>query len=93
MGGFLVFQSTAHLTSDQEGFGSEAGQVFEYDAGAESLVRVSHGQNGFNDDGNSNEYSATIPCRVMMTVKTACGYWTFFAFGGVGGWFSCVLLD
>jgi hypothetical protein len=61
-GQFLVFQSTADLTPDQEGR-PEAGQVFEYDAATETLVRVSRGQGGYNGDGNSNEYSATIPVQ------------------------------
>jgi hypothetical protein len=59
-GRFLVFQSTADLTSDQHGL-PEAGQIFEYDSQSETLVRVSHGQEGFGDDGNSAEYAATIP--------------------------------
>jgi hypothetical protein len=61
-GRFLVFQSTADLTPDQEGR-KEAGQVFEYDAETELLVRVSQGQRGYNEDGNSSEYSATIPVQ------------------------------
>jgi hypothetical protein len=61
-GGFLVFQSVADLTSDQEGQ-KEAGQVFEYSAEAETLVRVSQGQNGYNDDGNTSEYAASIPVQ------------------------------
>jgi hypothetical protein len=60
-GRFLVFQSKADLTPDQEGV--EAGQVFEYDATAEQLVRVSRGQDGYNEDGNSNQYAATIPTQ------------------------------
>ena len=59
-GRFLVFQSTADLTPDQEGQ-QEAEQVFEYDAQTETLVRVSQGQEGYNDDGNSDVYAATIP--------------------------------
>jgi hypothetical protein len=63
-GRFLVFQSTAHLTPDQEGWaGEEAGQVFEYDAETETLVRMSRGQRGYNKDGNSSEYAATVPVQ------------------------------
>jgi hypothetical protein len=62
-GRFLVFQSSADLTPDQEG-GAEAGQVFEYDAQEETLIRVSRGQNGYNEDGNSSVYGATIPVQV-----------------------------
>ena len=59
-GRFLVFQSTADLTPDQKGL-PEAGQVFQYDAQTETLVRVSRGENGYGDDGNSSTYAATIP--------------------------------
>ncbi len=58
-GDFLVFESTADLTPDQEGR-QEAGQVFEYDAESEALVRVSRGQGGYNEDGNSGTYAATF---------------------------------
>jgi hypothetical protein len=60
-GRFLVFQSKAYLTADQEG--QEAGQVFEYRAETGTLVRVSRGQAGYNRDGNSSEYAATIPVQ------------------------------
>ncbi|HEY2283284.1 MAG TPA: hypothetical protein VGH60_07015 [Solirubrobacteraceae bacterium] len=59
-GRFLVFQSAADLTLDQ-GESREAGQVFEYDAADERLVRISRGQGGFNDDGNSETFAATVP--------------------------------
>ncbi len=59
-GRFLVFQSTADLTPDQTGR-VEAGQVFEYDAEAETLVRVSRGEGGYDEDGSSDVYAATIP--------------------------------
>lgn len=61
-GRFLVFQSAADLTRDQQER-QEAGQVFEYDARTETLVRVSRGQNGYNGDGNSAAYAATIPVQ------------------------------
>jgi hypothetical protein len=59
-GRFVCFQSRADLTPDQEGR-AEAGQVFEYDAQTETLVRVSKGQEGYNEDGNSSVFPATIP--------------------------------
>jgi hypothetical protein len=59
-GRFLVFESAADLTPDQEGR-VEAGQVFEYDAQTRVLARVSRGQGGYNDDGHSSVYRATIP--------------------------------
>jgi hypothetical protein len=57
-GQFAVFASTADLT---RGDTSTARQVFEYDAQTGSLVRVSIGQNGFNDNGNTDVYNAEIP--------------------------------
>ncbi len=51
-GRFLVFRSsTPHLTADDT---STATQVFEYDSRTGSLARVSIGQNGFNDNGNTD---------------------------------------
>jgi hypothetical protein len=53
-GRFLVFASSADLTRDDES-GEEAPQIFEYDAQADRLMRVSIGQNGiYNNDGNTN---------------------------------------
>jgi hypothetical protein len=58
-GQFFVFtSSTEKLTP---GDTSTAQQVFEYDAQTGELVRVSIGQNGFNDNGNSNTFGAQIP--------------------------------
>jgi hypothetical protein len=51
-GRFLVFESYADLTSDDTSVG--ASQVFEYDAQTGTLIRVSIGDNGYNDDGNSD---------------------------------------
>ena len=48
-GRFLVFTSACHLTV---GDTSTARQVFLYDAGSGSMVRVSAGLEGYNDDGN-----------------------------------------
>jgi hypothetical protein len=50
-GRFLVFTSYADLTPDDASTG--AAQVFEYDAQTGSLVRVSIGQDDFNDNGNN----------------------------------------
>ena len=51
-GSFLVFvSSTDHLTPDDT---STAPQVFEYDAQTGALVRVSIGQDGYNDNGNTD---------------------------------------
>ena len=60
-GQFLVFtSSTPDLTP---GDTSTAQQAFEYDAGAGgagSLTRVSIGQNGFNENGNSDTFGANL---------------------------------
>ena len=56
-GNFLVFTSSADLTPDDT---SSAPQVFEYDARNKTLARVSVGQGGFNDDGNTSRYGALI---------------------------------
>jgi hypothetical protein len=49
-GDAFVFTSAADLTSDDT---STVNQVFLYEAQHEALLRVSKGQNGFNDDGNT----------------------------------------
>ncbi len=61
-GRFLVFQSGADITSDQEGL-SLPGQVFEYDARTEKIVRISREQNGSGANESSNIYPATIPSQ------------------------------
>jgi hypothetical protein len=48
-GRYLVFVSVADLTD--EGLSSGKSQVFQYDAATGALVRVSIGQNGYNNDG------------------------------------------
>jgi len=49
-GRYLVFSSTGDLTPDDT---SSARQLFEYDAQNETLVRVSAGDRGYNNDGNT----------------------------------------
>jgi DNA-binding beta-propeller fold protein YncE len=51
-GRFLVFTSHDDLTSDDDS-ASGAAQVFRYDAQEERLVRISIGERGFNDNGNT----------------------------------------
>ncbi len=58
-GAHLVFESHADLTSDDTSEG--VWQVFEYDATTGTLRRISVGNGGFNNNGNTNEYDATIP--------------------------------
>jgi uncharacterized membrane protein len=50
-GRHLVFTSYGDLTADDT---STARQVFEYDAQSEGLVRVSIGEDGFDNNGNTN---------------------------------------
>jgi len=49
-GRFLVFAAHTRLTPDDT---STASQIFEYDAQTGSLVRVSVGNDGYNNDGNT----------------------------------------
>ncbi len=49
-GRYLLFTANAPLTADDTG-GIE--QVFRYDTAREELVRVSAGENGYDEDGNS----------------------------------------
>ncbi len=51
-GRFLVFFSFGDLTPDDTSNG--AVQLFEYDAQTGRLVRASAGQNGYNEDGNTD---------------------------------------
>jgi hypothetical protein len=72
-GRFLVFQSvTDHLTSDDT---STAGQVFEYDAQTGALVRVSIGQNGYNDNGNTDIEGSLILAPYYGTNFEPAVYW------------------
>jgi hypothetical protein len=57
-GRFLAFTSVALLTPDDT---SAARQVFRYDARTAGLVRVSIGQGGFNQNGNTDTLPARIP--------------------------------
>jgi hypothetical protein len=60
-GRFLVFTSCGDLTA---GDTSSARQVFQYDAQTGDLVRVSIGQDGYNDDGNSVATSGTSDASI-----------------------------
>ncbi len=57
-GNYLVFQSLADLTPDDTSSGVT--QVFSYEAQTGALRRISIGNEGFNDNGNTDEYPATI---------------------------------
>jgi hypothetical protein len=56
-GRFFVFASTAKLTPDDAG---GARQVFEYDAKAGRLARVSTGEEGYDENGNADAFGASI---------------------------------
>jgi hypothetical protein len=51
-GRFLALVSRARLTADDS---SSAGQLFEYDAQANTMTRISIGEGGYNDDGNIHQ--------------------------------------
>jgi hypothetical protein len=59
-GRFLVFLSGGRLTSDDVS-ASSGKQVFRYDAQSGQLVRISAGEEGFNDNGNSATASTCEP--------------------------------
>jgi hypothetical protein len=58
-GRFLVFESHRALTADDTRAEGPA-QVYRYDAQTNTLIRVSIGQNGFNDNGNLGSGEAKI---------------------------------
>jgi DNA-binding beta-propeller fold protein YncE len=57
-GRFLVFTSSGDLTADTSSTGVR--QVFRYDALTGQLVRISVGNDGFNDNGNAGTSDASI---------------------------------
>lgn len=57
-GQYFVFQSSADITKDDTGV---TPQVFEYNAVNGELTRVSRGQDGYNNNGNTNVAPAFIP--------------------------------
>jgi DNA-binding beta-propeller fold protein YncE len=65
-GQFLVFMSHGRLTPDDTST-SGTEQVFRYDAQTGALVRISIGERGFNDNGNTGSGNATIvPAEVTF---------------------------
>ncbi|MGH2854829.1 MAG: hypothetical protein ACRDLF_11645, partial [Solirubrobacteraceae bacterium] len=71
-GRFLVFTSNRDLTPDDT---STAVQVFEYDAQTGALVRVSIGQNGYNDNGNTDVANASIMHPLYEYRYNSSAYW------------------
>jgi hypothetical protein len=59
-GRFLLFTSQAPLTRDDARASGGPAQVFRYDAVSDSLVRMSVGEEGFNDNGNAGVGDAHI---------------------------------
>jgi hypothetical protein len=87
-GRFLVFTSVADLTPDDT---SSVAQIFEYDAQTGSLVRVSVGQSGFNDNGNTSVYPAEIPSpdfvfKTNEGVSDPRNYWSHLAVSSDGSY-------
>jgi hypothetical protein len=66
-GRYLVFLSSGNLTQDDSSV-SGALQVFRYDAQTGRLLRMSIGNNGFNDNGNR---SAPTPCTPSGCIEDA----------------------
>jgi hypothetical protein len=56
-GQFVAFSSDDHFTSDDL---SSVAQEFEYNSQTGGFVRVSIGQNGFNDDGNTGTVGSAV---------------------------------
>jgi hypothetical protein len=62
-GRYLVFRSHAQLTADDTSE-SGAAQIFRYDAQTGQLLRISTGNEGFNNNGNR---AAPTPCTVVCS--------------------------
>jgi hypothetical protein len=61
-GRFAIFASSAqHVTPDD----TSSGQLFEYDALSGELARISIGQDGYNDDGNSDVFGYSFVDKSM----------------------------
>lgn len=82
-GAFFVFTSHAALTGDDTST-SGAAQVFRYDAPTGELVRISVGEQGFNDNGNTErgQLNAAIanPTNILRRDPTMSndGQYVFF---------------
>jgi hypothetical protein len=83
-GRFLVFASaTEHLTPDDM---STAVQVFEYDAQTGNLVRVSIGQDGYNDNGNTDVAPASIVYPAYEEESNSITYWSHLSVSADGSY-------
>ncbi len=67
-GRFLIFTTSADLTPDDSTVAQafNPAQAFEYDSQTGALVRVSVGQDGYNNDGNTNEAPLDEPHSVLV---------------------------
>ena len=70
-GRFLVFLSHAALTADDTRGEGGPTQVYRYDAQTGAIVRVSVGQDGFNDNGNAG---STDPQAELAIVPASFGW-------------------
>ncbi|HEX5927240.1 MAG TPA: hypothetical protein VFY45_25715 [Baekduia sp.] len=61
---YLLLTSRARLTADDT---DTALDVYRYDATSATLRRISTGQDGYDGDGNSNAFDATINDRTLFT--------------------------
>jgi len=73
----LVFTSTADLTPDDT---STVAQVFVYQAESEQLVRVSRGQDGYNNNGNTRSTRASIAQSFSSKVRIVSDDGAYVAF-------------
>jgi hypothetical protein len=65
-GRFVVFRSRAQLTGDDTSM-SGAAQVFRYDAESGELVRISVGNEGFNNNGNRSDPTSCDPLKGLCS--------------------------
>jgi hypothetical protein len=76
-GRYLVFTTSADLTPDDK---STVSQVFRYDALTGELVRVSVGQGGFNNDGNTYSDPASLASELQLGRLTVSDDGSYVAF-------------
>jgi sugar lactone lactonase YvrE len=67
-GRYLVFTTTADVTADDT---STVFQAFRYDSQTGELVRVSVGENGYNEDGNTDLYPAVLASAKLGRVTVS----------------------
>jgi hypothetical protein len=70
-GRYLLFESVAQLTPDDN---SQQRQLFEYDAVTGELVRLTKGEDGFNENGNRVEAGIELTAMVSFVEKLGNGH-------------------